>query len=326
MCTSFKLDPQAERNSFYDRLAGDALTHLLDYRTSDHPMQFRINFLRLRFAIIKPIEEVTRDYKNFARVPNESLNVCITRLERICTDYMAVSKECSLECKNMMVWNIFITLVPHPRLAEKFESLDFKSDNLQEAVRLAQQHYNRYNLAPWGKNHLDKEKREAKSSSVITRKSNAITANTDKKNKNGCFGCGGPHRIADCLVSGGDMKAIKGNKASTAPQANRNQSGSTTSGSSTAQRAGAENTRRKTCYWCTSSEHPSRECPIAQKVQKWVARKRQQGNRPTQGNHNGRNNTRRVNNVTAEGEQESEYGLTPTGEERDNPGDNQENS
>ena len=123
MCLSFKLDPQSERNSFYDRLCGDALEHLLDYRTSDHDMQFRINYLRLRFAIVKPIEEVMKEIKDFARLPQESLNVCVNRLERLCTDYMAVSKECSLECKNFMVWNTFITLVAHPRLVEKFETM-----------------------------------------------------------------------------------------------------------------------------------------------------------------------------------------------------------
>ena len=327
MCASFNLDEESSRNAFFDRLAGDALEHLLDYRTSAHDMQFRIDFLRLRFAIVKSFEDICKELNQFQRLPFESLNVCVIRLERICTEYMSVSRECSLELKQILIWNKFVTLVPHPRLAEKFEAHEFNSRNLQEAVRLAQQHYNRYNLAPWSTKSLENEKKDDKNS---VKKSNSITTQNQKKTKPiACYSCGGPHRAADCIVgtNSKDLKNIKSGGSASGGASGTTSGGSTgytqPQGSRPAQKAGSEHLRQRyTCYWCSSPEHKSRDCPIAGKFNKWLEDKKKKskpgGNRPE-------NRPRGVNQVSLEENQTAEFAVSPTGEDGEDPVEDQGN-
>ena len=305
MCASFRLDPVAERNSFYDRLAGDALEHLIDYRTTKHDMQYRIHFLRMRFAIIRSFEAVCAAMAKFERKGTESLNVCINRLEKLGTEYMSASPECSVEVKNLLVWNTFVTLVPHPRLAERFEQLKFTSANLQEAIRLAQQHYNRYELAPWSSKHLEKEKQE---SNTVARKSNSITTGTENKaNKSFlCYNCNNPgHRAADCIMNSDGLKNIKSNQSGISGQGRGQKPDSKPS------TGGADGP--KLCFWCDSPDHSRMACTGANRILAFLKEraKRDKSKQPNQkrGQKPNSNSSRQTNQITSETLQEAEYEL-----------------
>ena len=284
---SFNMDEASRLNSFYDRLCGDALELLLDFRVTDHTMDQRLARLRTRYAGIRTLTQINVELSSFARRPGENLNVAVSRLERLGAEYLAGSSECTVETKDLLIWNAFLTLVRNPQLTEKFEALRYTSRDLQEAIRLAQMHYDRFNLSPWSKKHLEKEQSEQRS-----KKSHSISANKLK-----CPRCGGNHRVADCLAHGDNLQNIK--------------SGPSTSGYKNGKKSGKPDDKsKKKCYWCNGGAHGSRECPVFEKIQNWHKRKSEH-NRKDGGRKRKSTNSHRVNNTSAEPQAESPEGEVP---------------
>ena len=274
---SFNLDEASRRNSFFDRLCGDALELVGNFRTSTEPIDTVIRALRLRYAGIKSITQISLEIHRFARLPGENLDRAVNRLERLGAEYMAESRECDPATKNLLVWNAFLTLVAHPTLTEKYEQNEFTSRNIQEAVRLAQLHYDRHNLSPWGTRHIERELKGDKA-----KKTNAVTTEAQKCANRGC---GGAHRTADCLQHGGNLTNIR------------------TSSQNSGNKGGYRNGKPKdkpsgrVCWWCKTDAHPSRECPVYDRVTK---HQKKAAETSRKGNSGGaRKKTHRVNQASA---------------------------
>ena len=284
------LDETAQRNIFYDRLCSDALDVVLKYRTTTTNMEHRILVLRMRFAGLKTVSQLSHDFQSFARLPGETLTVTVSQLERLAEDYQAESTECTVATRQLMVWSVFLILVNNTRNLERIESEGYTSDRLHEAIRTSQQFYDRHNLAPWAHKKLAQERVDLKN-----KRSNAISY------KAKCDNCQGAHRSADCLNYGDSLQNIRSNPTGARPKESKKNGKADYSG------------KKKKCYWCPipTTDHESRECPVYEKIARHQQKKKKSGNPQNRGSSNRRptrrdGNSRTVNHVGAEANAEGD--------------------